>query len=61
MTKIGVSEDFWATHKITREMHEEEKRKKMQYSPEVFAYLDELNKWMLHPDNFYKPDAGQQG
>ena len=42
-------------------MHEEEKRKKMRLSPEAFFYLDELNEWMLDPDNFYKPDTGQQG
>ena len=61
MTKTGVGKDFWAKHKVTREMHEEEKRKKMQLSPEVFIYLNELNMWMLDPDNFYKPAAGQQG
>ncbi|HET7060262.1 MAG TPA: HD domain-containing protein [Candidatus Saccharimonadales bacterium] len=61
MTKIGVDEKFWTKHKITREMHETEKRTKMSHSPEVLPYVDLINEWMLNPDRFYKPSrAGQQ-
>jgi 5'-deoxynucleotidase YfbR-like HD superfamily hydrolase len=53
MVKIGEDETFWKRHKITREAHEQEKKNKMQYSPEALPYLDLLNKWAAEPDNFY--------
>jgi len=56
MVKTGEDESFWKRHKITKEMHEAEKRKKMRHSPEVLPYLDMLNEWAANPDNFYKPD-----
>jgi putative hydrolase of HD superfamily len=55
MVKLSEKDSFWAKHKITREMHETEKRNKMQHSPEALPYLELLNAWMADPDDFYKP------
>lgn len=50
---------YWHRHKITREMHEQEKTKKMQFSPEALPYLEALNEWLRDPDYFYKSDTSQ--
>jgi len=57
LINLGEKERFWRKNKVTREMHEHEKSKKMQHSPEALPYLDALNEWLSNPDYFYKPEA----
>lgn len=57
MVKTGEDEDFWIKQKVTRKMHEAEKRNKMRHSPEAKPYLEVLNEWVRNPDNFYKPKS----
>lgn len=56
LVNLGEKEAFWIKNKVTKEMHEAEKSKKMQYSPEALPYLEALNKWLTDPDYFYKPE-----
>ena len=54
LINLGEKEKFWVDNKITKGMHQAEKRKKMQYSPEALPYLKALNEWLADPDYFYK-------
>lgn len=56
MAKTGEHKDFWKHHKITREMHDQEKQKKMRHSLEAAPYIEMMSEWMVNPDTFYKPD-----
>jgi putative hydrolase of HD superfamily len=56
LINLGEKEGFWVKNKVTREMHELEKKQKMQHSPEALPYLEALNEWLRKPDYFYKPD-----
>lgn len=56
LINLGEREGFWVKNKVTREMHELEKKQKMQHSPEALPYLEALNEWLRKPDYFYKPD-----
>ena len=57
---IGEGETFWQEHKITREAHEAEKRKKMNKSPEAIDYMEALNEWLASRYDFYSPDQLDQ-
>ena len=61
LINLGEKEKFWHKNKVTREMHEAEKTKKMQHSPEAIEYLDKLNEWLADPDYFYKPSTDTPG
>lgn len=56
LINLGEKEGFWVKNKVTREMHELEKKQKMRHSPEALPYLEALNEWLRKPDYFYKPD-----
>lgn len=57
LINLGEKEKFWNKNKVTLEMHEAEKRNKMQHSPEALPYLEALNEWLRDPDYFFKPEA----
>jgi putative hydrolases of HD superfamily len=57
LINLGEKEGFWNKNKVTIEMHENEKGKKMKHSPEALPYLEALNEWLRDPDYFYKPEA----
>lgn len=56
MVELGEKGLFWNRHKITKEMHESEKYKKMRQSEEALPYLDLIIQWLAKRDNFYKPN-----
>lgn len=55
LVNLGEKDAFWKRNKVTRDMHQAEKRKKMKHSPEALPYLELLNEWLADPDYFYKP------
>lgn len=57
LINLGQKDNFWHANQVTRQMHEAEKIKKMQSSPEALPYLKLLNEWLADPDYFYKPEA----
>lgn len=61
LINLGEKDKFWSKYKITRQMHEAEKTKRMQHSPEAIEYLDKLNEWLADPDYFYKPSSDTPG
>lgn len=61
LINLEEKSQFWNKYKITREMHENEKRNKMQHSPEAIGYQDKLNEWLADPDYFYKPNTDTPG
>jgi putative hydrolase of HD superfamily len=56
MINLGQKDKFWVPNKVTREMHEAEKRDKMMLSEEASDYCELLIEWLSQPDYFYKPD-----
>lgn len=54
MVNLGEKDVFWDRHKITRDMHENEKNKKMTVSELGRQYAVLLNEWMADPDYFHK-------
>lgn len=55
MVNIGEKDKFWNRHKVTREMLEAEKRKKMTTTSPASIYTQKLLKWLRDPDYYYKP------
>ena len=62
LINLDEKSDFWHRYKVTRKMHEAEKRDKMQYSPEAKIYCELLIEWLAQPDYFYpgKPTASKK-
>ncbi len=56
LINIGEKAEFYKKHKVTREMHEAEKRKKMTQSQVLLPYTEELIEWMTNSDYFYKSE-----
>lgn len=56
MVNLGEKDEFWKEHKITREMHEAEKNKKMTLTELGAEYAKMLNEWMADPDYFFRKE-----
>jgi putative hydrolase of HD superfamily len=57
LINLGEKNRHWTAMKVTREMHDAEKRAKMVHSPELQPYLEALLDWTHNPDHFYNPDT----
>ncbi len=54
MVVLSADKDFWKRHKITQQMHANEKLQKMKFSPELKGYAVMLNVWLNNQEYFYE-------